>query len=75
MKYKSELALMRSQNVDITKFETQLDEFKTALNAPQGNTPQLAPHPLHHLLRCTAPQSRLGPPLGRVAAALHWSSA
>ncbi|MDH6183321.1 DUF2130 domain-containing protein [Polaromonas sp. CG_23.6] len=30
MKYKSELALVRSQNVDITKFETQLDEFKMA---------------------------------------------
>jgi hypothetical protein len=30
MKYKTELALVRSQNVDITKFETQLDEFKTA---------------------------------------------
>jgi hypothetical protein len=30
MKYKSELALVRSQNVDITRFETQLDEFKTA---------------------------------------------
>ncbi|MBK7282634.1 DUF2130 domain-containing protein [Candidatus Aalborgicola defluviihabitans] len=30
MKYKSELALVRSQNVDITKFETQLDDFKTA---------------------------------------------
>jgi len=30
MKYKSELARVRSQNVDITKFETQLDEFKTA---------------------------------------------
>ena len=30
MKYKSELALVRSQNVDITKFETQLDEFKSA---------------------------------------------
>ena len=30
MKYKSELALVRSQNVDITKFETHLDEFKTA---------------------------------------------
>jgi hypothetical protein len=30
MKYKSELAFVRSQNVDITKFETQLDEFKTA---------------------------------------------
>ena len=30
MKYKAELALVRSQNVDITKFETQLDEFKTA---------------------------------------------
>ena len=30
MKYKPELALVRSQNVDITKFETQLDEFKTA---------------------------------------------
>jgi hypothetical protein len=29
-KYKSELALVRSQNLDITKFETQLDEFKTA---------------------------------------------
>jgi hypothetical protein len=29
-KYKSELAMVRSQNVDITKFETQLDEFKTA---------------------------------------------
>jgi hypothetical protein len=30
MKYKSELALVRSQNLDITKFETQLDEFKTS---------------------------------------------
>lgn len=30
LKYKSELALVRSQNLDITKFETQLDEFKTA---------------------------------------------
>ncbi len=30
MKYKSELALVRSQNVDITKFEAQLDDFKTA---------------------------------------------
>lgn len=30
MKYKSELALVRSQNVDITKFETQLDDFKTS---------------------------------------------
>jgi len=30
MKYKSELALVRSQNVDITKFENQLDDFKTA---------------------------------------------
>jgi hypothetical protein len=28
MKYKS--ALVRSQNADITKFETQLDEFKTS---------------------------------------------
>lgn len=32
MKYTSELALVRSQNVDITKFETQLDEFKTAFS-------------------------------------------
>ena len=30
MTYKAELALVRSQNVDITKFETQLDDFKTA---------------------------------------------
>ena len=30
MKYKSELALVRLQHVDITKFETQLDEFKTS---------------------------------------------
>jgi len=30
MKYKSELALVRSQNVDITKFEIQLDEFTTS---------------------------------------------
>jgi hypothetical protein len=30
MKYKSELALVRSQNVDITKFETQVDDFKTS---------------------------------------------
>lgn len=27
------------------------------LNAPRGNTPQLASLPLHHLLRTTAPQS------------------
>ena len=30
MAYKSELALVKAQNLDITKFETQLDEFKTA---------------------------------------------
>lgn len=29
LKYKNELALVRAQNVDITKFETQLDDFKT----------------------------------------------
>lgn len=28
--YKSELALVKAQNVDITRFESQLDEFKTA---------------------------------------------
>jgi len=28
--YKSELALVRAQNLDITQFETQLDDFKTA---------------------------------------------
>ena len=28
--YKSELALVRAQNLDITRFETQLDDFKTA---------------------------------------------
>lgn len=28
--YKSELALVKAQNVDITRFETQLDDFKTA---------------------------------------------
>jgi hypothetical protein len=30
MSYKSELALVRAQNLDITRFETQLDDFKTA---------------------------------------------
>lgn len=29
LKYKSELALVRAQNIDITNFETKLDEFKT----------------------------------------------
>jgi hypothetical protein len=29
LKYKAELALVREQNVDITKFEDELDEFKT----------------------------------------------
>lgn len=28
--YESELALVRAQNLDITRFETQLDDFKTA---------------------------------------------
>lgn len=28
--YKSELALVKAQNLDITRFETQLDDFKTA---------------------------------------------
>jgi hypothetical protein len=28
--YKSELALVRAQNLDITRFETQLEDFKTA---------------------------------------------
>lgn len=30
LKYKSELALVRAQNIDITKFETELETFKTA---------------------------------------------
>ncbi|OYT90627.1 MAG: hypothetical protein CFE43_17180 [Burkholderiales bacterium PBB3] len=30
LKYKSELALVRAQNIDITNFETELDTFKTA---------------------------------------------
>lgn len=30
MKYRSELALVRSQNLDITRLETQLDEFTTS---------------------------------------------
>lgn len=30
LKYKSELALMRSQNIDITNFENQLESFKGA---------------------------------------------
>lgn len=30
LKYKSELALVKAQNIDITNFEAQLDDFKTA---------------------------------------------
>lgn len=30
LKYKSELALVRAQNIDITNFETELESFKTA---------------------------------------------
>ena len=30
LQYKNELALVKAQNIDITKFETQLDDFKTA---------------------------------------------
>ncbi|MEN4966850.1 DUF2130 domain-containing protein [Brucella intermedia] len=30
LKYKTELALMKAQNVDITNFESQLDDFKSA---------------------------------------------
>ena len=30
LKYKSELALVKAQNIDITKFESELDSFKTA---------------------------------------------
>jgi len=30
LKYKSELALIRAQNIDITNFETELESFKTA---------------------------------------------
>lgn len=30
LKYKSELALVKAQNIDITKFETELEIFKTA---------------------------------------------
>lgn len=30
LKYKSELALVRAQNIDITNFESELDTFKTA---------------------------------------------
>jgi len=28
--YKNELAIIKAQNIDITRFETQLDDFKTA---------------------------------------------
>ena len=30
LQYKTELALVKAQNIDITKFESQLDDFKTA---------------------------------------------
>jgi hypothetical protein len=30
LKYKSELALVKAQNIDITSFESDLDAFKTA---------------------------------------------
>ena len=30
MEYKSELAVVKAQNIDITRFEAQLDDFKTA---------------------------------------------
>jgi hypothetical protein len=30
MKYKSELALVKAQNIDVTNFETELESFKTA---------------------------------------------
>jgi hypothetical protein len=30
LKYKSELALVRAQNIDITNFENELETFKTA---------------------------------------------
>ena len=40
LKYKSELVLVKAQNIDITKFETELDLFKTAFGKttiwPQG---------------------------------------
>lgn len=29
LKYKTELAIVKSQNIDITNFENELDEFKT----------------------------------------------
>ena len=32
LKYKSELALVRAQNIDITKFETELETFKAAFS-------------------------------------------
>jgi len=32
LKYKSELALVRAQNVDITNFETDLEEFKNGFS-------------------------------------------
>ena len=30
LKYKSELALIRDQNIDVTNFESQLEDFKSA---------------------------------------------
>jgi hypothetical protein len=30
LEYKNELAVMKAQNIDISRFETQLDEFKTS---------------------------------------------
>ena len=39
LQYKSELALVKAQNLDITKFESQLEEFKTAFGATGGWRP------------------------------------
>lgn len=36
LQYKSELALVKAQNVDIAKFEEQLETFKTAFSKNYG---------------------------------------
>lgn len=43
LEYKSELALVRTQNIDITNFETELETFKAGFGRNYRNSPGAIP--------------------------------
>jgi hypothetical protein len=67
LKYKNELAVVKAQNIDITNFETQLNDFKTAF----GRNRRLAAEGFEEAIKRIDEAIR---DLERTKAALHKSA-